>query len=340
MPLFVVLRAGAELDDDLRERDRARACASTLAAPRARRDRRRSREVPRTLTGKKLEVPVKKILHGRRPGAGGQPRLAGQPGRARLLHRSWHGLRSLTPPRSRSGPERGVEPLHQLAAEPECALEGGLLHPARRVASPGGGRGRSRARCGNDRDRGIAAERGGVAVALRSRFTNGLRAAPPRASSAISRRVHELDVRPGGEQGALAPGVADGAGADLVEVDEDGAPLVEPALVSAQEAAHPVGQSLLGAGEEIQRSKCSSRPPWRRPARARPQPRRRCPWRRATSGTERCPRVAARPRSAPPWARTGPPSGACSPARGSGRGSRRSTSSCARRTARRGRSGA
>lgn len=63
MPLFVVLRPGAELDDALRARikNALRAGISPhhvpdeiLAIP----------EVPRTLSGKKLEVPVKKILMG------------------------------------------------------------------------------------------------------------------------------------------------------------------------------------------------------------------------------------------------------------------------------------
>ena len=42
-------------------------------------------EVPRTLSDKKLEVPVKKILLGRGAGECGEPRLAGEPGRARLV---------------------------------------------------------------------------------------------------------------------------------------------------------------------------------------------------------------------------------------------------------------
>ncbi|ADU52089.1 acetoacetyl-CoA synthase [Thermaerobacter marianensis DSM 12885] len=63
MPLFVVLREGVELDDALRERIRRRIRESLsprhvpdeiVAVP----------EVPRTLNGKKLEVPIKKILMG------------------------------------------------------------------------------------------------------------------------------------------------------------------------------------------------------------------------------------------------------------------------------------
>jgi acetoacetyl-CoA synthetase len=66
MPLFVVLREGADLDDDLKGRIKAsiRENASPrhvpneiLAVP----------DIPRTLNGKKLEVPVKKILSGTPP---------------------------------------------------------------------------------------------------------------------------------------------------------------------------------------------------------------------------------------------------------------------------------
>jgi len=66
MPLFVVLEQGAELDDDLKNRIKSsiRDNASPrhvpneiLAVP----------DIPRTLNGKKLEVPVKKILSGTAP---------------------------------------------------------------------------------------------------------------------------------------------------------------------------------------------------------------------------------------------------------------------------------
>src|ERR671916_692300 len=66
MPLFVVLHEGAELDDDLkkkikgsiRERTSPRHVPNDIfAVP----------EVPKTLNGKKLEVPVKKILSGTPP---------------------------------------------------------------------------------------------------------------------------------------------------------------------------------------------------------------------------------------------------------------------------------
>jgi acetoacetyl-CoA synthetase len=63
LPLFVVLAEGAELDDDLvsRIRKRIREDCSPRHVPS---DIVRIDEVPRTLSGKVLEVPVKKILMG------------------------------------------------------------------------------------------------------------------------------------------------------------------------------------------------------------------------------------------------------------------------------------
>lgn len=63
MPLFVVLRAGATLDDALRERINARLRED--ASPRHVPDRIYAIDaVPCTLTGKKMEVPVRKLLMG------------------------------------------------------------------------------------------------------------------------------------------------------------------------------------------------------------------------------------------------------------------------------------
>jgi acetoacetyl-CoA synthetase len=66
MPLFVVLREGAELDDDLVARIRARVRED--CSPRHVPDEViQVREVPRTLSGKVLELPVKRILQGTPP---------------------------------------------------------------------------------------------------------------------------------------------------------------------------------------------------------------------------------------------------------------------------------
>ncbi|WP_128433883.1 acetoacetate--CoA ligase [Streptomyces cyaneus] len=63
MPLFVVLAAGAELDDALR--DRIREAIRTGASPRHVPDEIiEVPAVPHTRTGKKLEVPVKRLLQG------------------------------------------------------------------------------------------------------------------------------------------------------------------------------------------------------------------------------------------------------------------------------------
>ena len=63
MPLFVVLRDGAELDDDLEKAiaKRVREDCSPRHVPS---EVFEVKEVPRTLSGKVLEVPVKKILTG------------------------------------------------------------------------------------------------------------------------------------------------------------------------------------------------------------------------------------------------------------------------------------
>jgi acetoacetyl-CoA synthetase len=66
MPLFVVLREGARLDDELTQeiRRRVREDSSPRHVPD---EIIEIDEVPRTLSGKKLEVPVKKILMGAEP---------------------------------------------------------------------------------------------------------------------------------------------------------------------------------------------------------------------------------------------------------------------------------
>jgi acetoacetyl-CoA synthetase len=63
MPLFVVLRPGCELDAPLVERIKA-AIRDALSARHVPNDIIEVSEIPRTLTGKKLEVPVKKLLLG------------------------------------------------------------------------------------------------------------------------------------------------------------------------------------------------------------------------------------------------------------------------------------
>jgi acetoacetyl-CoA synthetase len=66
MPLFVALQDGRMLDDELRAEIRAaiRDGASPRHLPD---DIIQIAAVPNTLTGKKLEVPVKRILLGQRP---------------------------------------------------------------------------------------------------------------------------------------------------------------------------------------------------------------------------------------------------------------------------------
>ncbi len=63
MPLFVVLREGAALDDELRARiaRRVREDCSPRHVPN---EVHGVAEIPRTLSGKALEIPVKRILQG------------------------------------------------------------------------------------------------------------------------------------------------------------------------------------------------------------------------------------------------------------------------------------
>lgn len=71
MPLFVVLREGLVLDDALRKKimDAVRDAISARYCPN---EIVQIPEVPRTLSGKKLEVPVKKLLLGDASGVGGK----------------------------------------------------------------------------------------------------------------------------------------------------------------------------------------------------------------------------------------------------------------------------
>ncbi|MGG1947851.1 acetoacetate--CoA ligase [Trinickia sp. NRRL B-1857] len=63
MPLFVVLRPGTELSDDLVEQIRAR-IRKALSARHVPNDIFQVQAVPRTLSGKKMELPIKKLLLG------------------------------------------------------------------------------------------------------------------------------------------------------------------------------------------------------------------------------------------------------------------------------------
>ncbi|MFC3616541.1 acetoacetate--CoA ligase [Lutimaribacter marinistellae] len=67
MPLFVVTATGLELDDALREKI-ANAIRQSVSARFVPNEIVQVAEIPRTLSGKKLEVPVKKLLLGGDPG--------------------------------------------------------------------------------------------------------------------------------------------------------------------------------------------------------------------------------------------------------------------------------
>jgi len=76
--LFVVPAAGCELDDDLK--GRLRAALRTQLSPRHVPDEMyQVPRIPRTLSGKKLEVPVRKILLGTEPERAADPNALADP---------------------------------------------------------------------------------------------------------------------------------------------------------------------------------------------------------------------------------------------------------------------
>ncbi|MFY9932799.1 MAG: AMP-binding protein, partial [Streptosporangiaceae bacterium] len=76
--LFVVPAEGSELDDDLKARIRA-ALRAQLSPRHAPDEIHQVPGIPRTLSGKKLEVPVRKILHGTEPERAADPNALADP---------------------------------------------------------------------------------------------------------------------------------------------------------------------------------------------------------------------------------------------------------------------
>ena len=76
--LFVLPAEGAELDDDLRSRIRA-ALRAQLSPRHVPDEIHQVPGIPRTLSGKKLEVPVRKILHGTDPERAADPNALADP---------------------------------------------------------------------------------------------------------------------------------------------------------------------------------------------------------------------------------------------------------------------
>jgi acetoacetyl-CoA synthetase len=79
MPLFVVLSPGTTLDTDLTRRinDNIRTALSSRHVPN---DVFSITEIPRTLTGKKMELPVKKLLLGMQVDEVANPDAMSNPG--------------------------------------------------------------------------------------------------------------------------------------------------------------------------------------------------------------------------------------------------------------------
>ena len=90
--LFVVVAAPRELDDELIARIRA-ALRHDLSPRHVPDEIVAVPAVPRNLTGKKLELPVKRILQGIPAADRGQPRRARRPGRRSTRSSRWPGRR-------------------------------------------------------------------------------------------------------------------------------------------------------------------------------------------------------------------------------------------------------
>jgi len=76
--LFVLPAEGTELDDDLRNRLRV-ALRAQLSPRHVPDEIHQVPGIPRTLSGKKLEVPVRKILHGTDPERAADPNALADP---------------------------------------------------------------------------------------------------------------------------------------------------------------------------------------------------------------------------------------------------------------------
>ena len=94
MMLFVVLRDGVHARRGARRRGSSGASARTARRATCPTRSCQIEQVPRTLSGKVLEVPVKRILMGAAAGRGRERRLARRPALARLLRRARRDARS------------------------------------------------------------------------------------------------------------------------------------------------------------------------------------------------------------------------------------------------------
>ena len=86
--LFVVTRPPARPSTTSSSAPSGPRCAPRSRRGTSRTGSSRCRRVPRNLTGKKLELPVKRILQGTPPDRGRQPRRARRPGRAGRVRRA------------------------------------------------------------------------------------------------------------------------------------------------------------------------------------------------------------------------------------------------------------
>ena len=131
MALFVVLRDGCALDDDLR-RAIARRIREDCSPRHVPDDVFAIAAVPRTLSGKLLEVPVKRILVRHAARARREPRLAREPRRAGLVRRARARARSAV---SRTRAKKKQRRRARVAAA--GSARSGAARPARERRRPG-----------------------------------------------------------------------------------------------------------------------------------------------------------------------------------------------------------
>ena len=176
MPLFVVLREGATLDDDLvgRIKKRIREDCSPRHVPN---EIHADRRGPAHAVGQGARGPGQADPHGPAGRQGRQPRLAGQPGGARLLRRA--GRRRLTQPGVDALDDRGGE-LAQLAARarrsraPAARRTGSAAPAPARDAGLGGDLGERRVRAAPPRPRrGLEPQQDGASRARGARRAGG-----------------------------------------------------------------------------------------------------------------------------------------------------------------------
>src|SRR3954464_12794058 len=186
----------------------AAACASPALRATCLTRSSRSRMCPARCRARSSRCRSKRSCSG--PIPSGRPVATPWPIRRRSTpSRRWRGLRAELVA-VELGPDGGIEPLHQLTAEPEDPLERLVVNPARR-------------RPARDRDRGKAGHAGGIAVVARAKDDRLRVERPVVILGDFVTDLQELQVGSDREEGSLPACVPNCARAHLVHVHEHGA---------------------------------------------------------------------------------------------------------------------